>query len=204
MRWTTRQPGRSEEPERLGWVTVAHAVRRLATLACALLVVLIVAGCAPANERPLRGAVPGSDAAPTPPGVPPTLTASDALRFKALPVAIAGHRRAARRLRQSRRRRSWRLPPIVRTIAPGANGARARLARQSRCRRCWSAAAPTWLRRRSASTGPTRAPRSTSAARATGRSTPASRWATACKPRACWCATPSGGVRRLHLAVRGR
>jgi hypothetical protein len=87
----------------------------------ALLAALIVVGCAPANERPLRGAVPGSDAPPTPPGVPPTLTASDALRFKPLPVPSPG-------IASSPSASPVASPsvvvaaPIVRTIAPGANG----------------------------------------------------------------------------------
>jgi len=46
--------------------------RWCAPLAAALL--LLGAACAPANERPVRGAVPGGDAAPTPSGPPPTLT----------------------------------------------------------------------------------------------------------------------------------
>jgi pyruvate dehydrogenase E2 component (dihydrolipoamide acetyltransferase) len=121
MRWTTRQPGRCVERRKPAWVTVANAVRRQGPLACALLAALIVAGCAPANERPLRGAVPGTDAAATPPGVPPTLTASDALRLKPVPVPSPG-------IASSPSASPVASPsvvvaaPIVRTIAPGANG----------------------------------------------------------------------------------
>jgi hypothetical protein len=87
----------------------------------ALFAALVLASCAPANERPLRGAVPGSDAAPTPPGVPPTLTASDALRFKPLPVPSPG-------IASSPSASPVASPsvvvaaPIVRTIVPSANG----------------------------------------------------------------------------------
>jgi hypothetical protein len=85
---------------------------------------LVLVSCAPANERPTHGALPGSEAHPTPPGIPPTLTASDALRLRPLPapspgvaasspspsaVAVASPSAVA-------------APPIVRTIAPSANG----------------------------------------------------------------------------------
>jgi hypothetical protein len=100
---------------------------RSGVLALALLAALAVAAlsCAPANERPMHGAQPGSEVAPAPPGVPPTLTPSDALRLRALPVpssapspglvaspspaAVASPSVAA-------------APPIVRTIAPSAGG----------------------------------------------------------------------------------
>ena len=93
-----------------------HDRRRLLVLALALL----AAGCAPANERPLRGAVPGSQT-PTPPGVPPTLEASDALRFHALPTpspVVAANPSAAPAPSPS----AVAAPPIVRTIVPTANG----------------------------------------------------------------------------------
>ena len=100
--------------------------RRYAWLVVAC--VLTAAACAPANERPVRGAVPGSEG-PTPPGVPPTLTASDALRLHSLatpspdaqvqaapspgigasPSAIASPSAVA-------------SPPIVRTIVPTSGG----------------------------------------------------------------------------------
>jgi len=98
-----------------------YQARRLCVLALAG---LALASCAPANERPTHGALPGSDAHPTPPGVPPTLTASEALRLRPLPVpspgvastspspsavAVASPSAVA-------------APPIVRTIAPTANG----------------------------------------------------------------------------------
>ena len=85
---------------------------------------LVLVSCAPANERPTHGALPGSEVHPTPPGIPPTLTASDALRLRQLPapspgvaanspspsaVAVASPSAVA-------------APPIVRTIAPSANG----------------------------------------------------------------------------------
>jgi len=89
------------------------------------LLALTVASCAPANERPLRGAQPGTQA-PTPPGVPPTLEPSEQLRFRALaspspgvtadpspgltanPSPVASPPAVA-------------APPIVRTIVPSAN-----------------------------------------------------------------------------------
>jgi hypothetical protein len=98
----------------------------LLVLSCA--VTLVAAACGPANERPVSGAVPGGRVAPTPPGVPPTLTPSDALKFRALPTpspglgpttadpspvaspgAVASPSTVA-------------APPIVRTINPAANG----------------------------------------------------------------------------------
>jgi hypothetical protein len=105
-----------------GSAAVVNVLKRRARLALlALLAALALASCAPANERPLRGAVPGSDAAPTPPGVPPTLTASDALRFKPLPVPSPG-------IASSPSASPVASPsvvvaaPIVRTIVPSANG----------------------------------------------------------------------------------
>jgi hypothetical protein len=109
--------------------------RRLLLLAA--LVMLLVVACSPANERPLRGAVPGSSA-PTPPGVPPTLTASDALKQRALATpspaaapqpspglaapspAAAASPGAAQNPAASPS--AVAAPPIVRTIVPAANG----------------------------------------------------------------------------------
>jgi hypothetical protein len=98
------------------------------------LLLALSAACAPANERPLRGAQPGSEA-PTPPGVPPTLTASDALRLRGLatpsPVAAQpspGLANAAASPAPSPAAKpaaspsAVAAPPIVRTIVPGANG----------------------------------------------------------------------------------
>src|SRR5260370_40118164 len=94
-----------------------------AWLAAALL--LVSAACAPANERPVRGAVPGSEP-PTPPGVPPTLTSSDTQRLRALatPSPAAGQQPqpspglvASPAASPS----AVAAPPIVRTIVP-ANG----------------------------------------------------------------------------------
>jgi hypothetical protein len=97
---------------------------RLSLLAaCAL----VLTACAPANERPLRGAVPGSRPdAPTEIGVPPTLTASEALRRTPTPVPSG----AAAQARPSPGVAASPVaspsvvaaPPIVRTIAPSANG----------------------------------------------------------------------------------
>ena len=88
------------------------------------------ASCAPANERPVRGAVPGADAQATA-GAPPTLAASDALRFRSIatpspgtsseaspsPAASAGPSPSAVASPST-----LAMPPIVRTIAPAANG----------------------------------------------------------------------------------
>jgi hypothetical protein len=86
---------------------------------------LSVAACAPANERPLRGAVPGSEA-PTPPGAPPTLAPSDALRLRALPtpqvVAQPSPSPGVATLSASPSPSQVAAPPIVRTIVPSANG----------------------------------------------------------------------------------
>jgi hypothetical protein len=97
--------------------------RHLGALALALVAALGIASCAPANERPMHGAVPGSEAAPTPPGVPPTLTSSEALRLpvvsvpspgsNASPTAVASPAIASPSVVAA--------PPIVRTIAPSAN-----------------------------------------------------------------------------------
>ena len=92
----------------------------------------LVVACAPANERPVRGAVPGSSA-PTPPGVPPTLTASDALKQRALatpspaaaPQPSPGLRPspvAAQSPAAAPSPSAVAAPPIVRTIVPSANG----------------------------------------------------------------------------------
>jgi hypothetical protein len=93
----------------------ARGWRRLPlALVCALTV--SVAACAPANERPVRGAVPGSPPA-TPPGLPPTLQPSDALRLRALPspgLAASPSVVPSPSLVAA--------PPIVRTIVPSANG----------------------------------------------------------------------------------
>src|ERR1051325_11047206 len=85
--------------------------------------------CAPANDRPVRGAVPGS-AAPTAPGLPPTLQASDALRQRALatasPAALQPSPGVAANASPGASAvpspSAVAAPPIVRTIVPGANG----------------------------------------------------------------------------------
>ena len=91
--------------------------RHIAVLAAGWLIAANLAGCAPANERPLRGAQPGTQA-PTPPGVPPTLQASEALRFRALPspspaIALSPSPAASPS--------AVAAPPIVRSIVPSAN-----------------------------------------------------------------------------------
>jgi hypothetical protein len=94
-------------------------------LVCAA-ALLLLSACAPANERPLRGAVPGSEP-PTPPGVPPTLQPSDALRLRALqtpavvsPSPSPGLANASASPAPSPS--AVAAPPIVRTIVPSANG----------------------------------------------------------------------------------
>ncbi len=86
--------------------------------------VAFVVACAPANERPLRGAQPGSQA-PTPPGVPPTLVPSDALRQRQLPTVAPARAEPSPGLSPSAEPSPSivaQAPPIVRTIVPGANG----------------------------------------------------------------------------------
>lgn len=99
--------------------------RHLGKLVLALLIVLGTAGCAPANERPQHGALPGSETPPAAPGVPPTLAPSDALRFRALPTPSPGLPTGAGVVPSPSAVASPSVvaaPPIVRTIAPGANG----------------------------------------------------------------------------------
>jgi hypothetical protein len=100
------------------------AARRIASILALLLIV--AAACAPANERPLRGAVPGSEG-PTPAGVPPTLSASDALRLRSLqqtPVVVSAQPSPSPGIGASPAASPSAVaaPPIVRTIVPGANG----------------------------------------------------------------------------------
>src|SRR5438132_5409408 len=80
--------------------------------------------CAPANERPVRGAVPGGEAAPTPSGPPPTLTPSEALRMRALPSPspAAPQPKPAAAASPAASPSAVTAPPIVRTIAPTNNG----------------------------------------------------------------------------------
>ena len=87
------------------------------------LALLSLASCAPANERPLHGAQPGTQA-PTPPGVPPTLEPNEALRFRALPSpspGIAASPSVQPQVTPLASPSVAAAPPIVRTIAPGAN-----------------------------------------------------------------------------------
>jgi hypothetical protein len=83
-----------------------------------------LAACGPANERPVRGAVPGNDAKPTQPGLPPTLSASEALRPLPSPspaVAGASNPSAGASPSPVASPSVVAAPPIVRTIAPGAD-----------------------------------------------------------------------------------
>jgi hypothetical protein len=84
---------------------------------------LAVASCAPANERPLRGAVPGTEPTPTSPGVPPTLIPSDGLRFRTLtPSATTPSPGLAASPSPGASPSVVVAAPIVRTIAPSAGG----------------------------------------------------------------------------------
>ena len=107
---------------------------RLTGTLLAALCALALAACGPVIDRPLRGAVPGSQA-PTPPGVPPTLQPSEALRFRPLPSpsAAAGPSAAPAAAASpspaaaspspglAASPSAVPAPPIVRTIAPAAN-----------------------------------------------------------------------------------
>ncbi|MBV9897907.1 MAG: hypothetical protein JO020_27435 [Chloroflexi bacterium] len=93
----------------------------------AIVGLLLLSACSPANERPLRGAQPGTaPPPPTAPGVPPTLTASEALRQRALPSpspAVAEPQPSPAVNPSAAPSPSVvSQPPIVRTIAPAANG----------------------------------------------------------------------------------
>jgi hypothetical protein len=101
--------------------------RRHALLVLSCAVTLALVACGPANERPVSGAVPGSRTAPTPPGVPPTLSPSEALKFRALPTPSPGLNATAANPSPSASPgavaspSTVAAPPIVRTIAPAAN-----------------------------------------------------------------------------------
>jgi hypothetical protein len=100
-----------------------------------LMLTLAVAACAPASERPVRGAVPGSEG-PTPGGVPPTLTSSDALAARTQAAASPGVAASPSPGAATASPPAAGVPspsavatpsvvaapPIVRTIAPAANG----------------------------------------------------------------------------------
>src|SRR5262249_27257069 len=98
-----------------------HRHSRSVVVAAALFA--LAAACGPANERPVRGAVPGNQPTPTLPGVPPTLEASEALRFHALPTPSAGVAAAVASpsTLAVASPSVVAAPPIVRTIAPSAN-----------------------------------------------------------------------------------
>jgi hypothetical protein len=84
---------------------------------------IALAACAPANERPLRGAQPGTTG-PPPPGLPPTLVPSDALRQRPSPVVEPIRAQPSPGISPSVQPSPSVVaaPPIVRTIVPGANG----------------------------------------------------------------------------------
>ena len=89
------------------------------TIAVAAALLISGAACAPANERPVRGAVPGTDAPPAP-GLPPTLSPNDSLRLRALATpspGIAASAVPAPSVSPS----AVAQPPIVRTITPANN-----------------------------------------------------------------------------------
>src|SRR5579864_1463677 len=86
-----------------------------------LALLLVAVACAPANERPLSGAVPGSRG-PTPVGVPPTLSPSEALSQRAPTVVPAPSPGLPAPSPSAQSSPSVvPAPPIVRTIVPGAN-----------------------------------------------------------------------------------
>src|SRR5690242_19908219 len=94
----------------------------------ALAILIGVSASAPANERPVRGAQPGTSA-PTPPGIPPTLTASESLKQRALPTPAPGAQPSPGIAAQpspsavaAPSPSAVAQPPIVRTIVPAANG----------------------------------------------------------------------------------
>ena len=101
--------------------------------AAAVGLALLLASCGPANERPLRGAVPGTEhPVATQPGVPPTLSASEALRFNPLPSPSPGAAASASpdaspvagaspAPSPAASPSAVVAPPIVRTIAPAAS-----------------------------------------------------------------------------------
>ncbi len=103
---------------RLRQVTLQGRRRGLAAKAIAGIVALALASCGPANDRPRSGAVSGSGAS-TPAGVPPTLTPSDGL---AIHVAVVPSPALEPTPSPMASPSALAVPPIVRTIVPGANG----------------------------------------------------------------------------------
>lgn len=89
---------------------------KFGVIACTLLLL----GCSPARERPLRGAAPGLDY-PTPtPALPPTLVPGSELRFVGLPVPSPGLSPGPSSTPYASPS-PGAAPPIVRTIQPAAN-----------------------------------------------------------------------------------
>ncbi|HLZ30602.1 MAG TPA: hypothetical protein VKV73_25070 [Chloroflexota bacterium] len=91
---------------------------KLVAFAGAATLALALASCGPANDRPLSGAVPGSEVR-TPAGVPPTLTASEGLLSRSASAPSPGLAPSPSPLASPA---AVAAPPIVRTIAPGAEG----------------------------------------------------------------------------------
>ena len=79
---------------------------------------MLVAGCRPAIDRPAHGAAPGSEAADATSGVPPTLQPSEALRFRVLPTPSPGLTLSPSPIASPS---AVAAPPIVRTLAPSPN-----------------------------------------------------------------------------------
>jgi hypothetical protein len=103
---------------RLRRVTCQGRAPGLVVAALVGLLTVGAASCGPAADRPRSGAVPGADIR-TPPGVPPTLAASDGLAQHASPgpspgIAVSPSAPASPSVVAA--------PPIVRTIVPGTNG----------------------------------------------------------------------------------
>jgi hypothetical protein len=95
--------------------------RPLAASLLALLVLLALIGCGRAIDRPARGAAPGVEAAQPTPAIPPTLTASETLVFRALPSPSADAS-VGPSPSPAGSPSPAAMPPIVRTIAPPADG----------------------------------------------------------------------------------
>jgi hypothetical protein len=102
-------------------------VRQPSLLVLAAWAAVLLCACGPANERPASGAVPGSRTVATPPGVPPTLSPSDALRFRTLGTPSPGLGGTAADPSPAASPSTVAspstapTPPIVRTIVPSPN-----------------------------------------------------------------------------------
>ncbi len=94
--------------------------RAPARLGLLLASVLLLAGCAPANQRPLSGAIPGADHSTPTPAAPPTLPVGSEPQLRALPDPSPGLGDLASPSPSASPNSS---PPIVRTIAPALGAA---------------------------------------------------------------------------------